>query len=120
LSDFHNFSRRFTSGGDRPEKKKGKRKKADVADKNGKPKRQGRRKRYQLSISSRLRRLYTLAFLTSALTEPFAVFILFRFFCFFSLSIDRGDLSRVSSVGLAMVRRFDRLSAGFAHHKCSV
>jgi hypothetical protein len=34
----------------RPEKKKGKRKKADASEKNGKPKRQGRRKRYQLSI----------------------------------------------------------------------
>jgi len=69
----------------RPEKKKGKRKKADVCDKNGKPKRQGSRKRYQLSILPACGIHIPLPFCTSARSEPFAVFILIRFFCFFSL-----------------------------------
>jgi hypothetical protein len=56
----------------------------------------------------RWRHLYTLAFLHSAYREPFAVFKLTRFFCFFSLS-----------EGGAMVRCFDRLSTSFAHHKFS-
>src|SRR5512135_1357856 len=79
----------LTPAGNRPEKKKGKRKKADGESETANQKGKG--------AGSALEDIYCaggiyipLPFCTSAHQEPFAVSKLTRFFCFFSLSIKRG------------------------------
>ena len=65
------------------EKKKGKRKKADGESETANQKGKGPENAIDIN-SSRLRGLYTLAFLAKDYRTPFAVFNLVRFFCFFS------------------------------------
>jgi hypothetical protein len=75
----------LTPAGNRPEKKKGKRKKADGESETANQKGKGAAGALENQFL-RWRHLYTLAFLQRARNEPFAVSKLTRFFCFFSLS----------------------------------